>query len=501
MSQVKAINFEEDIFDTVVSKGLFYDPKIIIKPAHLANGFFRAVCGCYTNSRQQHQVLYPKKYPDLPEAFSELEDGHLREILYAMLNADGRMYSNVSQSSYTSSHISHITSDNHDRKAGEWLVHILAHDNGHGPSPALGLIRDLLTEDDGKRSDELSVLTLPLASVEEIGVHRVSGRTPRDAFMNVENDQSAQRLPYSIMRSIRKGFDQLAEHDQDLAVFGGKLDILRRMVVWGCFSLFLHMANVDSIGQGQRLPMLLSMSRYPDPTFKQASVETYQWVNRSVDAYFRDNIHKIVTKWVSTREYGDLETDKGVESQVRKIEWKKRRSGMLQSKTKRERHMPKCLAFYRAYRSGTANQSPSVALANALADMLDDQVLSATPKDVARDLGVQIGLVSTSRGRAPRFYTPSPDFLDVLVRASMPPKKTWKLSELASYWAKEYGLLFGALGDENEQLQQKDISAVAGNALRSNAERLADMLISTGYAKRYADGVVLVTVQENENGL
>src|SRR5437773_846212 len=116
----KILNFETDIFDKVIDRTLFYSPKIEIKPVHLANGFFRAVCGQYADAEYQHQALYIKKYLNTDI------DEQIREVLNSTLTADGSVYGSAHTSSYTLSHVSHITGDNHDRRTGEWLLTILA---------------------------------------------------------------------------------------------------------------------------------------------------------------------------------------------------------------------------------------------------------------------------------------------------------------------------------------------------------------------------------------
>lgn len=491
------INFESMLFDEVVQRVLLYSPKIEIKPAHLANGLFRSICGTSVNATSQHAAVYPKGYPTLPDIlpYSYLNaNKQVREMLNSLLAADSTVFQNVQQSSYSLSHVSHITNDNHDRRAGEWLHAILARDTDGGTSPALGLLRELLTQTDRERSDELSVLTLPLVDPATITL---------DKFPHV----SATELPKSlavdgygrfcdpVVQAIRGGFDQLAEYDRTTARYNGKLDTLRHLVTWGCFAIYLHLANIGRSELEQRVPMLLVMTETSSPTLQQASIQSYQWVSRLIDKFFRQEFLKIIDDWSVMNQYGALETDADLQQQIRDIKWKRQRGGMKQSVDKLEKYSKTCLTFYLSYCSDTANQSPRVAFTNAVTDMMD-AVLSSSPRVVARGLGVRIGLLTTSRKQTQKLYAPQSDLLEVLVRASVPRGAQWTIQELAHHWVDHFGILFGALGNENERLATWGISGVDGATLNANVDALAKMLEMSGYARRYADGVVLVEVKE-----
>lgn len=513
-----AINFREIFFDQISDKILGYSLAIEIKPAHLANGFFRAVCNGYVNNTIQHKAIYPKKYPNLipgdqgsdnkqksdfenlvpqqQEALRFLNDRERdREMLFALLQADRTIFTSVNTSSYTLSHAGHVTSDNHDRKTGIWLHNILAEGSENS---ALKLLQALLQEEPRHRSDELSVLTLPLDDPAANPKSLSRGEWQPESLRIDPSGQFADPL----ICAIRKGFDQLAEHDSKAARYNGKLDALRRFVTWGCFAVYLHLANIgetrDTIeNQSKRVPMLLRIVK-PAPTLHQASIESYQWVRRSIDKFFRREILKIVTSLADSQEQGIWSTDEDIERHIlHTINWFSTATGPRKKNEaqKVEEYKQKCLQFYYSYRGETGAQSPIEAAANAITDMLRD-ILSSEPKGIARALAMRIGFLSMYGHRELRPYTPQPDFLEVLVRASIPGGTTWTLVELARYWAEEYGILFGALGDENRRLADWGIRSVDRNELARNVDALAEILEMSGYARRYADGVVLVSVDQ-----
>lgn len=480
------IDFESIFFDQTVEETLFYSPKIEIKPVHLANGLFRAVCGKFAEARDQHIAIYPKAYPN-----SNVNE-QIRGVLNNILSADGALFARAQMSSYTLSHVSHITSDNHDRRTGEWLFTVLTYDNGDGPSPALQLLRALLNQDDRQRSDEVSTLTLPLTkSSYELRDFKLQMPVQRPSSLEVDETGT---FCDPLLYSIRKGFDYIAEHDRGKGNFGEKLDTLRRLVTWGCFSIYLHLANSGSLDREKRVPIMLCMLESPSPTLRQASTQSYQWVGRSIDKFFRTAIRDTLNRIAEEGIYGSWETDADIRQQIQTMTWKASSGRMQQAEARLAKYTPQCLLFYDSYLSDTANQSPRAAFANAAADMID-QIVSSSPTAVAHNLGTRIGLLSPGPYSRKR-YTAVPDLLEVLVRATIPPQEQWTIDELAHYWANHYGLLFGALGDENAQLAEWGINAIDGSSLYDNTDALATILELSGYARRYADGVILVSVRE-----
>src|SRR5713226_1794336 len=287
-------DFERIFFDQTVEETLFYSPKIEIRPVHLANGLFRAVCGKYAEAPDQHIAVYPKVYPN-----SSVNE-QIRGVLNAILSADGALFARAQMSSYTLSHISHITSDNHDRRTGEWLSTILTHNDGEGGIPALELLRVLLNQDNRQRSDEISTLTLPLTK-SSFELKDFKRQMP-DRFPSSLRVDETGTFCDPLLYSIREGFDRIAKHDGGKGNYGEKLDTLRRLVTWGCFSIYLHLANSGSLDRQKRVPMMLCMAESPSPTLRQASTQSYLWVERSIDKFFRvairDTLNRIAEEGI-----------------------------------------------------------------------------------------------------------------------------------------------------------------------------------------------------------
>ncbi len=73
------LNYRDVFFYDIVNSILDYKPSIEIKPAHLANGFFRAICGGYVNNNEQHKSIYPKSFPSLVPN-KDSSDNHSKHI-------------------------------------------------------------------------------------------------------------------------------------------------------------------------------------------------------------------------------------------------------------------------------------------------------------------------------------------------------------------------------------------------------------------------------------
>jgi hypothetical protein len=507
------LDFRKVFFEDIVKRSLGYNPRIEIKPVHLANGLFRAICGGYANNEVLQMAIYPKEYtalvPDLttdslpygqklknrfPDYSPSQQDAlrflngqeDKRAMLNALLGADKSLYRLVQTSSYSLSHASHITTDNHDRETGLWLHEILKQGGNH---PALDLLSELLMQESIDRNDELSLITLPLGNTDDFHRHSGSYQEPENTNLN-----GAGLFDDPIIQTVRSSFDSLAMNDEKGARKNGKLDTLRHFVTLGCFSVYFHLANA---GRNHSLvPMIFRFDRGLT-TLSKASVRSYQYLLRSIDDFLYQEIYRILNELDESGLYGLWNDDTAIEKHIREsIDWHQMKTPIsrVKEESKIIKLQQKCLNLYYSYRGETASIPPLEALAHAIRYILSD-VLSSTPQDVTRGLGTRIGLLSQYSGRHSKTYDPHPDFLEVLVRSSIPPGETWTLNKLAKHWADSYGILCGALGDENERINPLGVFVDQGEWL-DNMNAMAELLELSGYARRYADGVVLITLEQ-----
>ncbi|NLH46242.1 MAG: hypothetical protein GX451_08985, partial [Acholeplasmataceae bacterium] len=378
-----ALDFRKVFFEDIVVRNLGYNPRIEIKPVHLANGLFRSICGGYANNEVLHMAIYPKEYtalvpdltteslpygrklknkfpdysPDQQEALRFLNGKEdKRAMLNALLGADKALYRLVQTSSYSLSHASHITTDNHDRDTGLWLHTILKQGETH---PAFDLLSELLMQEAVDRNDELSLITLPLDNTS--GSRQLNGsyQEPENAKQN-----SAGWFDGPIIQTIRSSFDVLSTNDEKIARKNGKLDTLRHFVTLGCFSVFFHLANA---GRTHSLvPMIFRFERRLT-TLSQASVRSYQHLLRSMDDYLYQEIYKILNKLDESGLYGSWDDDIAIEKHVREsIDWHQMKTPGSRAKEENKitKLQQKCLNFYYSYRGETASIPPREALAH-----------------------------------------------------------------------------------------------------------------------------------------
>jgi hypothetical protein len=498
-------NFHQDFFEDPIVNDLGYSPRIEIKPAHLANGLFHAACGRYANNFAQHAAINFRDYPvlslddrsanaRLKSLISSLtseqkvaltflgKNPNRRRMLNTLLTADKTVFKTPNFSSYTLSHASHITSDNHDRGTGSWLVRILSHGDDH---TAIDLLIELLNQDALQRNDELSVLTLPLEiPIPPTNIPRITNQPYESLKVGMDGDFSSP-----IVRLIRDSFNILALNDRPYAEKGGKLDTLNHFVTLGCFSVYLHLLNGNA--NNSFVPMVFRFEPKAQ-TLKQASQSSYQKMLKAIDNYLHKKIFQRLTQ-ISITDYGAaFVNNEQVVDFINSLKWQLPRARTV-STEKLEKYRSDCMERYTYYRAEGSNYSPLEALSITLHEMLN-RILSSRPQDVARALGTRIGLLSQYGANRSKTYEPHPDLIEVLVRASVSRGSSVSLRDLASQWANNFGILTGVLGDENERLTLAGLPSVDHDEWMDNANALAELLENSGYARRYADGVVLITL-------
>lgn len=507
---MSTIDFRKTFFEDIFKSKLGYKPWIVVAPSHMANGFFREIGdGYYYNNEAQHRAInakfntvpneedrFRKKYDNFEvsqqTALQFMQDNPTqRQILSQSFRADKTVFTGVGQSSYTLSHVQHTTNDNHDRDFGRWLTHILHQGEDQ---PAYELLYKLLNQgmtrssDGAAMSDALSLMTLPLMDWE---IEPKTINYDYDLPLNLTYD-AAGKFADPLVNSIRTAFDRLAGNDHDSATRNGKLDALRRMTTLACFSFYLHLINMGEVSRG-KLPLLLYLER-DSRTLKRASQESYRLVRQSTDQFLYITIKEKIEELDATGEFGRWDNQVDIEQHIEQtINWYKYSEGNAKEKGKVQELKINCLNFYDSYRRTTENNEIE-AIAHAFTDMAG-MVFSETPATIARALGVKIGLLTRGDRRENKAYELHPDLLEVLIRASIPIGEEWTIKKLANYWHEQFGILFGGLGNENQELAEWDISPVDVNELKRNEQALAQQLELSGYAQSYADGVVSIRVE------
>ena len=467
-----------------------------VKPVHIANGLCRAALGQYYDPRMLNHALIrwakhgsEERHPtaelveDAKEELGDLAEprnlarlNELRELLRGVLGADGAIFDKNDNCSYTLTYKAHVTRDHNDRGTGDFLYGILAADLGEGPSPAIGLLRELLED----ASDEISVLSLPLTSSEEPNVWNPE-RDETPAALEVKRNGSAQVFRSQILRELRLGFDTLAKFER---ANGSKLHSLRRLILFATFALYLHLTHrgleyEDGRSFGAQRPLLLAdFLQTGWSSVANASHATYNMGAKKIEAMITHGVRNVLVE-----EHGERLTTKQIEDFIDEIEFK----GGDKRKERSRKH------FREVYRSYAQAMRTNVdAFVHAMVDVMLEE-LSGTPFDFARALGVRGGLLAPRGQRAvKKRYAPSPELLEVLLAASMEPGEELELNALAERWRTKFGIITGALRSDSRDLGSASVFDATKEDLVRNAEALRATLIEIGYGRRYADGVTII---------
>ncbi len=457
-----------------------------IKPAHIANGWFRLVLGRYYDPVLLNQTVIhwtqkgeinpsEKLLADNPSVFepfravvkrAEFED--LRSDLKLLLSPSGGAVNNGNRlSSYNITCERHITEDHNDRSAGAFLHQLVSADCGSGESPVVGLIENILV----RQRDEISAVTGPLVFQEKakafgVGTYRADGVFKK----------KGKTFASPTLKHLRVGFDNLAAFEDS---YGGGLDTLRRLVAFCVVSLLLHMTNRqrETAGTSQLSPLLLYFPDRQRSTAYQASHGTYNLARRQLETLYTEKL----TEWLEPR-IGVRPTAKTLDHFIDELDFGR------DSDMPRER-------LRKSYKSLSSQLRPLPAMAEALREAIFRSA-SGTPLDYYRQLGVKSGFVRPAGNNAVRkFYTLEGVLLEALLASILPSGQMTFRDFLEQLYAR-YGLMTGGRTEDPDVLLTHGIGNATVQDLRVNSHAFRQQLLSLGWARQFADGVLVVQVPE-----
>lgn len=490
------MNLEEYLEKGVIAELGYRPTSSSIKPVHIANGLGRAAVGEHYDPKLLNHALvrWAKRGSEERHStgdfaadaqarlggFGEAEQrtklNELRGLLRDVLGADGAVFDKNEYTSYSLTHRTHLTRDTNDRHTGEFIFRLLAADVGSGPSPTLGLLRDLLSDD----TDEITSIAWPLTVGETPTDCEIDPNDrPGSLVMRSQDGQPTFRSP--IVRELRAAFDRLARFEK---ARGSKLQSLRRIVLLSSVAIYLHLVHrVLDLGDGRsyksrRRPMLLDFTYGGWTPTALASHGTYTLAVKSIEEMMVLGIRAALEQ-----EYA---------------QWTKRRFAQLVetltfqgSAARQEQKRKQLLDVFNSY---AAEANILDAAAFSIVDGLVDE-MSGTPIDFARSLGVRSGLLAPRGNRAvKKRYAPSTELLETLLVATVDLDQDVELHELADALADRFNILVGARPGDSRDLSAWAINNAAKEDLSANASALREALIDMGYARRYADGVTVIRI-------
>ena len=478
-----------------------------MKPVHVANGLARRVAGVTSDYRPLAQVIrqYVKKqsagymeernpnsaiveaYPDM---FQD-RDGNrpsderltaFRALAKDTLGADGAAFES-GQSSFTLSHKRMVTNDVSDNGSGDFLASLLT--AGSGPAVAAELLVDLL----GRDTDPWTMIAWPILDVGATSEAKLSGaaQTRSEIVSNtlLALDGDSQ-IASPTLRKLRERFDQLALYQKQ----GEKLTTLRRLVLFGCFAIHVHMIQrcAHVISGGPRPPILLDMFDGRRRSLREASAATLEGGRRAIEQLV---LHRI-REYVATVLKGEDQVESYVDTLAGTASYE-----FLVNEYKAERASMGAVdalaeAFWKAGYRGVGPRS-----------------VRGYPWNALLALGRRSGYLSPydDRGRGGREhkrYGANAEFAEVLVASIVSPGDPRLFDEFLDDLRDAYGIVVGRQHDfdivrRNDLRLGADLPrsvSINENDLRLNVNQFRDLLTDIGFAKTYADGRTIVTTDE-----
>lgn len=462
------------------------------KPLYVANSLFRACTGMECLIDDIHDwVLSERNSKAIPS--KELLDKYksivyisgddvvddikeMRLYLEKLFNPDSTVYPSKRNSVLNISS-KWMVRENTESSAGigTFLYEILNTPINGEKSKAISVIQDALMDDD----DDLSRTVKPIivCKPEE---ERVRKRDLGDTACELNTTS----------RIIRNGFDQLAENCEAYNNKNGKNSLLtlRRMVNYAIFATFFYLEDINrTVNGGKRIPLLLD-SGVGSGAIENASESCFVACKKSVEDY----TIAFASKWLKEScLISDVNNETACKEYISngftlddEIEAKGARNIILQ-------HI-----------SGNCQSGDSPLLATAKAIQFAIYTYTyhnTTPSDFCNVLGSKSGFVGPNSSKYKRLLI-NRFLLETIVLSIVNNNDLQdgiELRELGSSLRDNYNIIIGTDTDiDYSILEEYGIAHATPEDLRGelpdNAKEIANMLISMGLAKRYADGVTLI---------
>lgn len=462
-----------------------------IKPVHIANGLFRHVIGEEYNIKSLNEwskrfsqgkevntaEKIKKEYKDVLDQDVTVEElNELRYFIELIFNADNAATPSLEFSTLTIASKTQVTKAvQNEFGIPKFLYKILNAKIDGEISPCLSLVKEHINNED----DEISRLAQPLVSIDSILSKEVS----------IDEDEIELS---GIELRLREAFDNIALNESGN---GNKLIFLERIVLFSCFAIIIHLSSrvLDISGKyskEDRIPLLFDADGKLE-TIKFASQETLLLSRLGIEEYFEKSLELILKE----EQYHEL----SIEEILEKIEEtplaeSSKKKNVTSEDKKRDDYKKLFLGFYEQ------NQKAFDSFIKATRFLIFSDVYSTDPSVFISALGGKIGLLAPrAGGRGRKRFSPDPIILEIILLSLIKKGEKLQLSEYGQRLWEHYGIIIGANPDEDlRQLDRWNLSQntpgdLAGG-LTINAEKVADIYISMGYARRYADGVTMLSI-------
>ncbi|WHY20111.1 hypothetical protein QNH28_03560 [Paenibacillus sp. G2S3] len=463
-----------------------------VKPVHIANGLFRLISGeSYTVEALNDWIIRWKQGEEICSAsqirekystafdansFDDDEINKLRHYMNIIFNADGAAYPSASNTVLTISSKTQVRSSvPGEASINNFLYNVLLSDVNGKASPCIQLIKEALNDE----KDDLSRIASPLTNF--------------SIKKSVESHKKLSNYTLSgVEGRIRDSFDRLAENSKSY----NKLLTLERIILLGCFAIISHLSSrvldiSPNYTQYDRVPMLFDADGSL-PAIKFASEETLQVAKLMVEEFFEKGLEDILQ-----REGYDKYSHEKMLSRIEDLPMEdssKKTTSKQTEDVKRKSYKALYLGYYEQYRD------PFQAFVKATRFKLFADEFSTDPSAFIASLGGKIALLTPRAQTSGRKrYSPDPLMLEIILHSILDANKKFTLGDFGHELWNSYGIIIGANPETDlEHLKKWRVSQIVpgdlAGELAKNAEKIADILISMGYGKKYADGVTVISL-------
>ncbi|MCK1994907.1 hypothetical protein GW626_01485 [Peribacillus muralis] len=462
-----------------------------IKPVHIANGLFRLITGeSYSVEALNEWIIRWKQGKEISSAteirekyhqafdesnFDDDEINKLRHFLNIIFNADNAAFPSANNTVLTISSKRQVRSSVQlEANINNFLYNLLSKEINGKPSPCLELIKVALDNE----NDDLSRIAVPLTNY------------ARKNSIEQQKNASSYMLEGVEVR-LRKSFDMLAENEK---ITGNKLLTLERVIIFGCFVVINHLSSKvldlsERYTPSERVPMLFNADGSLGAV-KFASEETLLIAKLMIEEFFEKGLEEVLKL-----EHYDRFTHEEILDRIDKIrmeESSKKTTDRQDEDEKRKSYKALYLGYYEQ------NKEPFQAFIKATRFKLFADEYPTDPTRFITSLGGRIALLTPrAQGAGRKRYSPDPLILEIILYTILDSNKRLTLSEFGYELWERYGIIIGANPEMDFEILTKwKVSQITpgdlAGELARNAEKIADVLISMGYGKRYADGVTVV---------
>ncbi|RJQ40109.1 MAG: hypothetical protein C4550_04170 [Nitrospiraceae bacterium] len=461
------------------------------KPLSIANALFRSCLGTIcdikdihewiTSERRNNQRILSSaeirdKYRDIlvhgtNESVDDIKEA--RFVLEQIFNPDSTVYPGYQNSVLNIPSRWLVRSSlPAEARLGDFIFEILSHPIDGKASPAIELISDALKDDD----DDISRLIKPILT-----------SSYKERISDIEVSPKSISLNSSKL-AIRAGFDNLAANMRHTGQACNSLLVLKRMANFAVFASYHYLVDVNNAEyRGDRIPLLLDSFTDLD-AIERASELCYIACKKSVEAYIVNLLEDNIRKECLVEDTTSADACRGFITSM-----------PLKAAKEKKNAREALLQYFETFYAG--GDEPLRALSRALQFAIYTFTYpNNTPSDFCRVLGTRAGLVGPGGGAKFKRLLINRFLLETIVLSAINLKSMpdgIELRELGELLRSQYYILIGTDTDKDYSLlDQAKIAQDAPEDLRgelaSNARSIADMLITMGLAKRYADGVTII---------